>query len=379
MVDIMHDMATKAIYNNILFCNQHPDLDPSLATISEWKKKNWREVPLEALFRELSELGVEFDKAHFLVWADESDSPEDLLILITPDEVEEGDTEYLDRLYLIIFELWRRLIPERRPLSIIGDDIDHALIAYESLWHEEDEMAQISIREQLIRLFLEYTRLLQATCDQYQENEEVDDILDLQRYTTPAHAIFAMTQPFFVHDISRSLFDFILEELSHDTYPDLMPLVEGIMPFILPSTWSMCMKAHILWYEEDERAMALAKDALKLIFPIKKENNSMQGKKSDISKYDLVGALSILLLAAKAGEKSLFRISMNLILDRSLDELSSDELFELVSIAVLYAETVDHAIFSQLNTLLDDLDDFEEDIATTKKVIRPLFQRLLEA
>ncbi|MGR3952256.1 MAG: hypothetical protein QRY74_05115 [Chlamydia sp.] len=351
----MHDMATKAIYNNISFHSQNPserNLD-STAAYQEWMFRNWRIIPLEMLFRELNDLGIHLDKSLFLSWAYDSDSPEDLLLLLAPEESEELEEENqddLDHIYLILFELWRRFLPERRSISIVADDIDCAIVEYNALDIEIHDPIRATFIQRVIGLIAEYVRALQLGLDHIQEhaNDETDKAIQEAGVSSIGHAIFSMTQPFFVHEIGRFIFDFILEELNEDTQHEMRLVVDGLRSFIIPPSWGVCMEAHILAYENEERAVSIAKEVLKQIFP-----QSHRQKRSGY--IDTPAALSILLLAAKIGNNMLFQIAIRNILEH-VTPLESEDLFEIVSIASLYTEVVEHPLLSQVSALLDEIE-----------------------
>ncbi len=383
----MHDMATKAIYNNILFQSQHAHDEKASKANEEWQSRNWRNSTTESLFSELHSLGIHLDKPLFLAWARESDSPEDLLLLLAPDESEEEglmSSDQLDHLYLLLFELWRRFLPERRCLSIIADDIDHAIYEYDSLQFEDDEKSRVLLSHKLLGYFSEYVRILQITLDQLHDMDEgqSEELQAIQKegFSSLEHAIFSMSLPFFVHDIRRFIFDFTLEELNHETYHDFAPIVESIAPFITPQDWGVCMKAHVVWYEDEERSSILAREASKQIFSSKKQKKKYE--REDI--IDITCGFGILLLAAKSGDKGLFYSTLKSILELE-QRFSPDELFELISICVLYLETVDHPSLSQVSALLEEMEafqgdhyQFQGDHTSMERFARATLRRILE-
>ena len=109
-------LQTKALYN-LLRLNASED--PSLKADS-WALEDLRALPMEELFSRLKPFQVQFDRRAFTQFSEQCDTPEDLCDILLPDD---ADDESSDPFYLLIFELWRRLIPEKQSLSIFCDEL----------------------------------------------------------------------------------------------------------------------------------------------------------------------------------------------------------------------------------------------------------------
>ncbi len=129
------ELQTKALYN--LLRLNHAE-DPSLPCES-WQIEDLRSVSLEALFERLKEAGLSLDGASFHGFAEECDSPESLAELLLVDLEE---PESYDPLYLVLFELWRRLLPEKQSLSLFCDELDHQIWLFDAGQLESDEPVQ---------------------------------------------------------------------------------------------------------------------------------------------------------------------------------------------------------------------------------------------
>jgi hypothetical protein len=128
-------IQTKALYN-LLRLNAKEDA--SLGA-DPWALEDFRRLPLEAIFRRLNALHVRLDRDAFAQYAKECDSPEELTELLLD---EEKDPVLSDQVYLLLFELWRRLLPERPSLSIFCDDLDRRIEEYEDGHAMSDEAIQ---------------------------------------------------------------------------------------------------------------------------------------------------------------------------------------------------------------------------------------------
>jgi len=121
--------ARKALYNLLLLA-QSGGLD--LPGVAQWEVCNYREVPQEELFAVLHNLGCAISPDTFAEASLGCSSPEVLANKLLSPELDDAQ---LDRGYLTIFELWRRLRPELRPLSIFCDDLDHVI----TCWYSDHE------------------------------------------------------------------------------------------------------------------------------------------------------------------------------------------------------------------------------------------------
>lgn len=124
-------LQTKALYN-LLRLNAAED---PLIQAESWALEDLRALPLEELFARLNRRGVQLDRSRFLEFANKCDTPEDLTDLLLPDEEDKAR----DPFYLIVFELWRRLLPERPSLSIFCDELDYQIALYDQEQIESDE------------------------------------------------------------------------------------------------------------------------------------------------------------------------------------------------------------------------------------------------
>jgi hypothetical protein len=82
------------------------ELDPAVP-VEPWQVEDYRELSIETLFNRLSRLGLSLKEENFLMMAETYSSPEELTHELWP----EKETEM--PVYLLLFELWRRLIPEK--------------------------------------------------------------------------------------------------------------------------------------------------------------------------------------------------------------------------------------------------------------------------
>src|SRR5271156_2097938 len=78
--------------------------------VKQWQVEDLRDMTIEELFSRLKRLGIILDQEGFYLYAENCDGPEELADCVW---FEEEDLEGHDKAYLLLFELWRRLLPQR--------------------------------------------------------------------------------------------------------------------------------------------------------------------------------------------------------------------------------------------------------------------------
>jgi len=294
-------IQTKALYN-LLRLNAKED--PTLKA-DPWALEDFRKLSVAAIFRRLVTLNVRIDEAGFLQFAEECDSPEELLELLVD---EEGDPKTQDHIYLLLFELWRRLLPDKQSLSIFCDELDHIIQEYEEDRLKSDEPIQDGLANLLDVL-----------------REHVDQKM------APKEA-FRTISDYCGHDLECFLFEMITELLDENNESYARELLEEFEPYIEDSLQAEFLAARLYSFtdikETNRRIAALLKKKLEaeLLFEI------------------------IQLLVA-TGDHSLFQLSVKKLLPELKTEEEFQDLLEL---------TADY--FRRL-----DQDEKEKQILTLKK------------
>lgn len=215
-------LETKALYNTLAMLHQNEQVPKG----DLWKVQDMRTCSLEALFGELRRLRVNFDQKQFYHWAAACETPEELLELVLGEEEEKS--EQADHIYLILFELWRRLAPEKRSLSIIADDIDHCIDAFDR--EEEVEDAQVE------SLLSEWGRLLDSLRD--------TGLTEDQALRT--------IEPFFAHDVPDFVIDYLLEVTGRQEASFTSLLLEKMRSHCMrESLWLKFIELKLSLHEED--------------------------------------------------------------------------------------------------------------------------------
>lgn len=218
-------LQTKAIYNLLRLNAQ----ETSGAEVEPWALENLRDVSMDILFQRLSVWGISLDKNSFTSFAGECDTPEELTELLLEESVSPKEH---DQAYLVIFELWRRILPEKQSLSIFCDELDHRIFLYDRGSLETDEPIQDILAN------------LQEILDENQDEGEV-----------PVE-IFQAISEYCAHDIEGFIYDYITELLDSEDVGYAQELIEGFSPFLPESIWVLFLKARVLSFSDSSRGNA---------------------------------------------------------------------------------------------------------------------------
>src|SRR5262249_5498720 len=107
--------------------------------VKPWQVEDLRDVDIQELFKRLKKLGLILDETTFYLYAENCNSPEEMNDHVW---IEEEDIEGRDQTYLLIFELWRRLLPDQLCLSIFCDELDQLIELYDKGELENEEPMQ---------------------------------------------------------------------------------------------------------------------------------------------------------------------------------------------------------------------------------------------
>jgi hypothetical protein len=212
-------LQTKALYN-LLRLNASED--PTLKA-DPWALEDLRALPLEELFSRLKQFQVQFDRRAFVQFSEQCDTPEELCDLLLPDDAEENAR---DPFYLIVFELWRRLIPEKQSLSIFCDELDYRIALYDQGNLENDELIQDALAN-LLEVF----------------DENADSGAD------PEEILVAISD-YCAHDIESFLYDYTSDLLDSGNSLYASELIEGFSIYATEPLWFDFLRVRLLAFTD---------------------------------------------------------------------------------------------------------------------------------
>lgn len=210
------DIQRKALFN-LLRMNWL--LEPVIDVV-DWQVEDYRALTLGQLFQRLEKEEIRLDSHSFVAHAEQFDSPEAFTDSLVAEDG--GDAAVEDRIYLLIFELWRRLLPERSTLSIFCDELDHQIGLYDA-----DKLGEFeSLEDALANL----QAILDENCDLGNEPHEV--------FRTVCEAC--------ANDLEEFLYDFIAEQIDAGNEPYATELLDGFYGYVSDIKWFDLLRARVL-------------------------------------------------------------------------------------------------------------------------------------
>ena len=282
------ELQRKAFYN-LLRMNAKDD---PKSQVESWQIEDLRDVATHKLFTRLGDLGVELDEESFLLYSDTYVSPEELGLFLSQAD------ENKDKVFLLVFELWRRNCPDKQSLSLFCDELDHRISLYEEDPASYDQMIQNS----LIRL----EEILEASID-----EGVDP-----------KTFFHELDPFCAHDLQTFLYDYISTEIESGNTSYAAELLDVFYPSVTDLLWFDLLRVRLIVRSDPDEANIIIKNIL-----------------ADLSsEEDLDLVLEVAGFLVAHGDPHLFQEAVKQALDLIKTE---DDFQELVAIVSDYYQCLD--------------------------------------
>lgn len=215
------EMQRRALFNSLrLNWLQNKGLD-----VDKWQVEDLRALATDKLFTRLSSF-VALDQARFLALAEESPSPEELAETLTDESMLE---EEADKLYLLVFEVWRRLLPDRLTLSIFGDSLDMTIADFDAGVASEETIAK------------QLSCLLKLLDEQADSDRSPDEVMQ------------ALSE-YMASDVEAFLFDYICNLLDAGSLAEASELIEGFFPYVEKKAWFELLQAKVCCEDDPEEA-----------------------------------------------------------------------------------------------------------------------------
>lgn len=213
----------RALFNTLQFSYRE---DPSLQ-FEEWAITDYRLWREAELFRGLSDLGIVLKQESLLAYIEDLDSPEDLIEALW---VGEEETEDVDRAYLLLFELWRRLTPHKQSLSIFCDELDHLIDGFDRCELEDEEPLQKALAE--------LEGLLEESVDNGEDPREV----------------FSEVSNYCALDLESFIYDYAAEEIDRGHSLSASEIVNGFFPYFSNPKWLTFLQFRLLHEADPDEA-----------------------------------------------------------------------------------------------------------------------------
>ena len=217
------ELRGKAFYNLL----KAKWVDDHSAHVKPWQVEDYRKLALNEFFKRLENFAIIIDEAAFLLYAEKCDAPEELTECLTAETLDE---EHYGQVYLLIFELWRRLCPKKQTLSIFCDELDHLIDLY-----DDDQIENLD-------LIADHLLELSAILDEHIDNgEEADQIYEL-------------VNSFIAHDLESFIYDFVSNLIDVEQTMSASKIVDAFYPYVEDKRWLEFLTIRLLSETEKEEA-----------------------------------------------------------------------------------------------------------------------------
>lgn len=282
-------LHTKALYNLLRFNVKD---DPSTPH-EPWAVEDLRFLSLDDLFQRLKKEAVALDRNLFMEFAETAETPEDLAEILLN---EAEDPKQQDRVYLVLFELWRRLLPEKISLSLFCDELDHLIDLYDRKKLDSDELIQDALAN--------LKNVLEENVDAGGKPRDV----------------FAAIEEDCAHDLESFLYDYIADLLDTGNHYYASELIDSFSSFVPDPLWFKILSARLLAFTD----------------PVEANWKMAELLKQDL---DLPLLMESLRFLSKAGDKDLLVQAI----EKTMPLLETEEEFqEVLQIASDFYRLLDH-------------------------------------
>ena len=207
-------MQRKALYNLLRFTSNN---NKSL-NVQKWQIEDLRVLSEETLFKKLSKLDFNLDKNNFVSFAKEVESPEELASVLAEDR----ELEEQDQTYLVVFEMWRRFLSDKRTISIFCDELDYRIFQYDNNLLENDEHIQNALDH--------LKNILDSNVDLGISKKEA----------------FQNILKYIAHDLENFLYDYISELIEFENYSYALDLLDSFYEYVEKKVWFDFLNAKLI-------------------------------------------------------------------------------------------------------------------------------------
>lgn len=208
----MEVLEKRALYNLI----RMNWLNDSSLPVETWQVEDYQTLSTSVLFERLKKLDISFDSSLFKGFSEDFDAPEDLAEHLIADRSLTASEE--DQIYLLIFELWRRLLTGQPSISILCDHLDRQIYLYDQFPEESTRDLEESIRS--------FVQILQNNVDQ-----GIDPSAILKRISS-----------YFANDIETFFYDFISQKMEEENESYAEDLIECLAPYFQTNKWFLLLR-----------------------------------------------------------------------------------------------------------------------------------------
>ena len=214
----MKPLEKRALYNLIQMTHEG---DPNLK-VANWQTQNYRLLTVEDLFQKLQNFNIHLDKHSFQAYSEEADSPEELTELLTLGS--QISVEIEDQIYLLVFEIWRKILPEKPAISIICNELDYEIYLHDTLPTPKQNSKKLQ------NAIINFAKLLQTNADHGHFYKDSFEKIDL----------------YFANDVEGFLYDFVVEKIDDHSAAEAQEILDAFYPYFQGSYWFDLLRVKLI-------------------------------------------------------------------------------------------------------------------------------------
>ncbi len=311
----------KALYNLFQYQLQQPE-----QPLQPWQEVDYREIQTETLLSDLQKLAIPLETLHhFEEIANRFESPEEMAESLA----KQKEPLEQDHSFLLIFELWRRHLPDKRTVSTFCDELDLQINRYRQDIYDQEIIDIIEYLKQIL-----------------DDNADAGyDPLD----------VMSTMQSFCGNNIEEFLYDYTLDQVEQREIDYSAELLEAFYPYVHNPDWFDYLVARLEMVVDDAIGLKRLKKVLQL------ENKEI--------------VLEALAFLADAPHLVFPELAA-----KALDTLNKEELFlPFLSCCAHYYQQVDQAKSQQVEAILtkrkerkfeQTLDKKDPDLLDIKQILK---------
>ena len=226
----------RGFYNTLLFSSSEQ--------AQKWQIEDYSALSLQKLFQKLKEQNILSDEATLKEYMNSAESPEDLTDILSP--FDEG-TEPFEKSYLVIFELWKRFMPQKESLSIFCDKLDHLIHGY-----DQGE----AVADELVKALNDLTKIFEDLCASGLSQKET----------------YELFSSYLAQDLETFIYDFLCDLIEAGEKTLAFDFLFGFYDFLHDKPALDLLKSTINLIENPEDSEAVFFNTIEKTFEKKRHN-----------------------------------------------------------------------------------------------------------
>ncbi|MBJ7448878.1 MAG: hypothetical protein JHC93_00790 [Parachlamydiales bacterium] len=227
-------MERKALYNTL---RMHLPGFPQEGQ-QEWQTTNFRELSIEELFNQLQRFLPTLNKKVYITYGEMFDSPEELCECFIADGAFTPQEQ--DNIYLLVFEIWRKILTHKPCLSIFCDELDHQIHLY-----DEGSENGLVIQDLITQL----QTMVETAKDSGEDPSKLMQAIESQC----------------ANHLESFIYDYIAEQVDEDQIDYAQELLDSFESILTDQKWFQFLRIRVLASFDYRQADVVLRDLIEVV------------------------------------------------------------------------------------------------------------------